>query len=263
MEYEKILKKIVEDFETGKVAANLGKAAYPCWDVPCARWSFLNRILCAMNGTADARGFLQWKQAGRFPRKGTHGFFILSPIVKQKKGKEEGKDDCFVAGFKTTSVHPLENTDGEPLEYQRFQAKELPLASVAKKWGIPIVPTPKIWGWTGVFETSRTAEGQEKIRICSEDEKVFFHELAHAAHKRHLSSKGEDILEISKTRREVVADLASEALVRIVGGTLARTAETFAYIQAYSALEGKTAPAACLSVLAETGKVLELILAEK
>ena len=47
------------------------------------KWSFLNRLLMYCNNTEDARGFNQWKQAGRYIIKGSHAFYILAPMFKK------------------------------------------------------------------------------------------------------------------------------------------------------------------------------------
>ena len=45
-------------------------------DIPCNAWSWRNRVLCALAGTADARGFQQWKEVGR--KGGAYGYFTLN-----------------------------------------------------------------------------------------------------------------------------------------------------------------------------------------
>jgi hypothetical protein len=38
---------------------------------PCEFWSLGNRLIMVSHGTSDARGFGQWKEVGRYPKKGS------------------------------------------------------------------------------------------------------------------------------------------------------------------------------------------------
>jgi hypothetical protein len=61
---KKVLDGILERFETGDIPQAIAYTTYPASDVPSASWSFLNRLLMHISGTADARGFRhQWKMA--------------------------------------------------------------------------------------------------------------------------------------------------------------------------------------------------------
>src|SRR3990172_11779155 len=76
---------------------NLEKAARAVFrggDIPADKWSFLNRVLMYLNETEDARGFRQWKQAGRYVKKGSKAFYILAPMLKKitaEKSLESGE----------------------------------------------------------------------------------------------------------------------------------------------------------------------------
>ncbi len=93
--------------------------------------------------------------------------------------------------------------------------------------------------------------------MATSSECVFFHELAHSAHhiiKGNLSA-GQDPFQ------EIVAELSAQALALMVG----KSAEDYAgngyrYIERYAKEAGMKAHTACLKVLAETEKVLNLIL---
>src|SRR5659263_707122 len=80
-------------------------------DVPADKWSFLNRLLMYYNGTDDARGFNQWKQAGRYIKKGSKAFYILAPMFKkitEEKTLESGEivreEKQILAGFRAVPV---------------------------------------------------------------------------------------------------------------------------------------------------------------
>ncbi len=64
-------------------------ANFPAVDVPSGKWSFTNRTLMFLSGTGDARGFRQWKKAGRYVRKGTKAIFILAPTFSTVENEDE------------------------------------------------------------------------------------------------------------------------------------------------------------------------------
>ena len=85
---------------------------------------------------------------------------------------------------------------------------------------------------------------------------MFFHELAHAAHQRILGElkKGQD------WRQEIVAELAAATLCKIVGKTSKNLGNTYRYIEGYAEGAKLTPWQACLKVIGDTEKVLNLIL---
>jgi len=86
---------------------------------------------------------------------------------------------------------------------------------------------------------------------------VFFHELSHAAHEKVKGSltKGQDPLQ------EIVAELSAAALCKLVGkqgnGSFGNS---YKYIEKYSEKIDMSPYNACLKVMSETEKVLNLIL---
>lgn len=84
------LQAVLDLFESGDLPARVAETviARHEGDSPMAAWSLGNQILCLLNGTADARGFRQWKEVGRHVRKGAKATYIptkwlgrTSPIV--------------------------------------------------------------------------------------------------------------------------------------------------------------------------------------
>lgn len=60
------LQRIVDLFKEGNIPKALAVATIPPQnDIPSAKWSISNRILQFLADTSDARGFRQWKNAGR------------------------------------------------------------------------------------------------------------------------------------------------------------------------------------------------------
>jgi len=134
-----------------------------------------------ISGTGDARGFRQWKQVNRYVKKGAKSLTILAPRLVKKQA-EDGKDtEPLVGWFFCCPVFRVEDTDGEPLDYQNIELPELPLMEVAQGWGISVKAIPGNYRHYGYFSQDR-----KEIGLASEEESVFFHELAHYAHQRIL-----------------------------------------------------------------------------
>ena len=96
-----------------------------------------------------------------------------------------------------------------------------------------------------------------EIALAAPEEKVFFHELAHAAHEKVKGSltTGQDPLQ------EIVAELSAQALCRLVGKRIVdTTGNSYQYIERYAEKIKMSPYTACLKVLADTEKVMGLIL---
>ena len=108
--------------------------------IPCNAWSWGNRLIVALYGHTDARGYRQWQQVNRFVREGERATHILAPITK--KIEENEKDRLVTVGFKAMPVFGLEQTDGEPLPTGDPAADAclatLPFREVAAQWGVAI-----------------------------------------------------------------------------------------------------------------------------
>ena len=98
---------------------------------------------------------------------------------------------------------------------------------------------------------------RKEIALASPEEKVFFHEPAHAGHER---LKG-DIKGGQDPFQEIVAELSAQALCRLTGHEADGSfGHSYRYIEGYAQKLKITPHAACLRVLCETEKVLKLIL---
>lgn len=245
-----VLNGILDCFKSGDVPEAIAKAMFPAADTPSARWSLLNRTLIMLSGTADARGFRQWQEVNRHVCKGAKAVFILVPFIK----KGEDADDKRLTGFGLKPVFRVEDTDGEPLGYQTIQLPNLPLIEKAEAWGISVKAVPGNYQYYGYFSQDRL-----EIGLATSAESTFFHELAHAAHAKVAGKLkgGQDPLQ------EIVAELSAQALCRIVGKQpIDTTGNSYRYIEHYAKKINLSPWAACLKVMAETEKVLNLILAE-
>jgi len=249
------LHRIVELFETGKVGEAIAHVAIPQPDTPGSKWSYGNRLLVFLSGTADARGFQQWKAAGRRVKKGSKAVYILAPTIIRKKDEETGErtDKEICIGFRAVPVFRVEDTDGDPLP-TCAPTKPPPLADVAAIWNIDTGYIPYNGTYWGFFATR---DSKDYIRLATHEEGVFFHELAHAAHKRLDGElKGGQ-----RPQQEIIAELTATVLMRLYGlqtdGTEARSYE---YVKTYAEKTKKDLGQACLKVIDTVGKVLDLIL---
>ena len=249
---KQVLVTIVEKFKSGDIPEAVAMATYPAANVPSSKWSFLNRTLMFLSGTGDARGFRQWQEAKRKVRKGAKAIYILVPCLKKQVNEETGEEAFVLRGFKPSAVFKVEDTEGEKLDYQLLELPELLLLDRAREWGLSVKAIPGNYRCYGYYSPQR-----QEIALSSPDEKVFFHELAHAAHDRLKKGLkgGQDPFQ------EIVAELSAQALCRLTGketdGSFGRS---YRYIEQYAKEMGITPHTACLKVLCETEKVLNLIL---
>ena len=137
------LRKLLDLFESGDVPEAVAKVLLPARDVPCAKWSLGNRLLCLMVGTDDARGYRQWEEAGRHVKKGARCFRILAPRfvkkTKDKDGNALAEPKMVLVGFTAVPVFRDKDTEGEPLERPEYRAPELPpLWDVAERFGVKV-----------------------------------------------------------------------------------------------------------------------------
>ena len=150
------------------------------------------------------------------------------------------------------AVFRSQDTDGEPLDYEQIDLPDLPLIERAEEWGISVKAIPGSFTYRGFYSPSR-----KEIALATEAECVFFHELSHCAHERIKGSlkSGQDPIQ------EIVAELSAQALCRIVGKTGDRyLGNSHRYIAGYTEGLKITPYAACLKVMSDTEKVLNLIL---
>jgi len=223
---------------------------FPAANIPSAKWSLLNRTLTFLAGTADARGYRQWQSANRYVKKGSKCFHIIVPHIK-KTDEQTGEEKEVLVGFLLRSVFRYEDTDGEPLHYENIEVPDLPLLERAKEWGISVRAIPGNFVYYGYYSQKRN-----EIALATAEETTFFHELSHATHDRLKSGlkPGQDPFQ------EIVAELAAQALSVLVGKAGDTTGNSYQYIERY-AEKAKLSPySACLRVMSETEKVLNLIL---
>jgi antirestriction protein ArdC len=249
---KQVLSTIVERFKSGDIPEAVAMATYPAANVPSSKWSFLNRTLMFLSGTGDARGFRQWHEVKRKVKKGAKAIYILVPCFKKQADKKTGEEKEALSYFRLMPVFTVEDTEGEKLDYELLELPEIPLMARAKEWGLSVKAVPGNYRYYGYY-----SPGKKEIALASPDETVFFHELAHAAHERLMGTikGGQDPFQ------EIVAELSAQSLCRLTGKEAYRSfGNSYRYIEEYAEQMRMTPHAACLRVLSDTEKVLNLIL---
>ena len=171
-----------------------------------------------------------------------------------KKVDEGANEKQLLTGFGLKSVFRVEDTEGDALDYQRLQIGEMPLKEKAEEWGITVKALPGNYSFYGFYSSS-----QKEIALATPEESVFFHELAHCAHDKVMGGlkAGQDPLQ------EIVAELSASVLCRMVGKQSDTLGNSYRYIERYARKLNMSPFTACLKVMAETEKVLNLILDNK
>jgi len=244
-----ILQKILEQFESGDVPAAISMVMFPFANIPCDHWSLCNRLLMVLAGTMDARGYRQWKTVKRFVKKGSKAIHIVVPYVKNVE--ENGRDKSIIKGFGLKPVFKVEDTEGEPLEYDELVLPDLPFIDRAVEWGISVKAVPGNYSFYGFYSPQ-----QKEIGLATPEESTFFHELSHAAHEQvagKLKLRQDPL-------QEIVAELSAAVLVRMVGKQSDTLGNSYQYIQRYADKIDLSPHQACLKVISDTEKVLSLII---
>ncbi len=245
------LESIIQSFKKGDIPEVIAYSTFPTPNIPAANWSLLNRMLMFIAGTSDARGFRQWKEVGRHVKKGAKAFTILAPRFIKKQSEDEEEERTFLAGFLAVPVFRVEDTEGQPLDYQQIELPELPLMEVAQRWGVSIKAIPGNYHYIGCF-----SQEHKEISLATKEESIFFHELSHAAHQKILGElkKGQD------WNQEIVAELSAAVLCKIVGKTSRYLGNQYQYIEKYAKEANLTPWQGCIRVMGEVERVLNLIL---
>lgn len=254
------LDKILNAFESGDIPQAVAIAGFPMADVPSADWSFFNRTIQSISGTADARGYRQWLSVKRNVKKGAKAVYILSPCLNKKRDEESNSNSKsskenqanHIIFFKATPVFRVEDTEGEPVKYENIELPEFPLIERAEEWGINVKAVSGNHRYYGYYSPDL-----KEIAMATPSEKTFFHELSHAADHiiRGRLDRGQEPLQ------EITAELSAQALARIAGKSIVdTTGNSYRYIKSYAEKLNISAHKACLTVLADTEKILNLIL---
>jgi hypothetical protein len=196
-------------------------------DLPCAKWSLGNRLLMLVQGTADARGFQQWKEVARNVRKGAKAIYILGPVLV-KRDKADPDSDLALIGFRGIPVFRFEDTEGQPLAVSSYTPEALPpLQEVAQRIGVQVSYTPALADFMGGY-----LPGRKAIELCTHDATTWFHELSHAVDDYLGSMKRAKRKDDAAYRDgEVVAEFCAASLAKLYG--IAYEHNALKYIEHY------------------------------
>ena len=225
------LDKVVKRFEDGDLSpireiALLKRSA----EVPFDRWSFSNRVIAFFQSDSlDLRGYRQWEEVNRTVKKGAKASYILAPIMA-KVGDEYDEESGETVpikrcvNFKAIPVLKYDDTDGEEVDYGYSKIEPPPLLNVAEKFGIEINYQELI----GAYGSANLDTGN--IRLATDDEAIFFHELAHSIRvKSGLIGTG--LTKEQYAREEVIAQFTATVLADIYGMDI--SGESWKYIAHY------------------------------
>lgn len=254
---EESVKKIVKAFQSGMLPKVVAFTYLKLDGVekPSYKWSFLNRLIIALDGHDDARGFKQWQAVGRTVKAGEKASHILAPIFAKVEDKKTGEDKSILIGFKSIPVFGASQTEGEPLPEDNIadQLKaKLPLVDVAEHWNMTITVHQSKAGEAGHYIPSRNL-----ISMACEDASVFLHELVHKADDicQGGLKGGQDMIQ------EVVAEMGAAVLMDMLGmRTDETTGQAWAYIEAYCQRDGKAVDSVCMSLVKRIGMAVDCIM---
>ena len=146
---------ILDQFKSGDIPEVVVLSMFPIPNLPCSKWSLLNRTLVFLHGTMDARGYRQWQQANRYVKKGSKAIYILVPFIK--KVDDDGQEKMKLYGFGCRPVYRFEDTDGASLEQVKIELPEFPLIQRAQEWGLSVKAIPGNYRYRGYY-SSRVKE---------------------------------------------------------------------------------------------------------
>jgi hypothetical protein len=263
-----IAAEVLEAFRAGRipqVAAQVLIHRRAEADYPASHWTLRNRILIALQGHYDARGFQQWKAVGRSVRKGERATFILAPRFRKVEAEDNGDEESEreLSGFLAVPVFGYIQTEGEPLDFESEEVAafidRLPLLEVAKAWGIAVDAVPvEVLDAHGLYRWRQDGSTLvERIFLASENLAIWTHELVHAAHNRlgKLAGRPEE-------EREAVAQLGATILLEALGyREESDRGSTWQYLQHYAADHAASATLAlALRMVEEACECVESIL---
>jgi hypothetical protein len=258
---EAVAQEIIEAFQRGDIPEALANVfIHRNVNSPSNRWSWSNRLLVALCGHCDARGFRQWQAVGRNVRKGERAFHILGPcIIKAKKDDEERGirrgDPCLI-GFTSVPVFGYSQTEGDPLPELDQEARfleSLPFVAVARSWQLSLTT----FNGDSSPRAGYYRYGME-IGLGVENLSTWAHELIHAADHRigTLTTGGGQRLD-----NEIVAELGGAVLLECIGyQTDSDRGGCWRYIDAYAKRHQRNALSVCTELLDRTAACVALIL---
>lgn len=245
-----VLDSILDQFKNSdNIPSAIAYISFPTCDLPMHKWSLMNQLICFFSKKTDFRGFRQWQSVNRFVKKGEMATFILAPLMK--KYKVDGEEKITLTGFTTVPVFAVEQTDGEPLDYQKLELPNFPLIDRAKELGVDITAIPGNYDNYGYYSPNK-----QVIALATPEECVWFHELIHLADDKLNGIKtGQDPLQ------EITAELGALALCNFFGLDGSKhLGNHYRYIENYADKINLSPHSALLKVIGNTEKIINFLL---
>ncbi len=247
-----VLDSLLEQFKSGNIPEAIKYSMFPIPDIPSSNWSLLNKLIMFFHQTEDARGYKQWQKVKRQVIKGKTSFDIIVPVFKKETVADNEEETTVLKGFCCGCVFRLEDTEGEPLDYQRLELPQFPLIEKAKALGVSVHSIPGNYSHYGYYDPRKSL-----IALATPEESTFFHELCHVADyklKGELKA-GQDPLQ------EITAELAAHALARLIGKDGDKyLGNTYRYIEHYAKELAISPYQAVLRVLNDVDVILRYLL---
>lgn len=251
---KKSLDEVLEKFREGDLPEKIAETVIEGEGKPSHNWSLLNKIIMLANETSDARGYKQWQKVDRHVKKGSKAFHIIGPTlvteekeVKNEDGEMKIEKEKKLVGFHSVPVFRHEDTEGELLP--DYTPKELPpLNEIIEKLDYDL----EYSAYNGI--RGYTVPEDKKIALTTEDQRTFYHELAHAVHHK-ISTNG--LRPGQQSNQEVIAESVAAVLCNLYGFDKF-LAKSYNYIEAYS--ENGDPYRAVMGYLSDVEEVLDYLL---
>jgi hypothetical protein len=258
---QEVAEDMLRAFESGQVPKAMAQVfirhEYP---FPAQQWSWANRLLVALRGHYDARGYRQWQAAGRQVKKGERACHILVPRTMRVKEDDEERGlregDIVVTGFLAAAVFGLDQTEGEPLPHMESEAPfldSLPMVEVARSWGLEVSTFDARGGnKLGFYKYG------DRIGLGVRNLSTWAHELVHAADDRMGTLTRQPGQQLDN---EVVAELGGAILLECLGHEEeSDRGGAFEYLRQYAEKHERKLISVCTELLERTCACISLIL---
>ena len=252
----KVAEEILTAFREGRLPAALAHT-FIQQDQACYRWSRRNRLLAALHGHSDARGFKQWLAVDRHVRKGEKAFDILAPRFRRQADPGDVDDDqAVLIGWLAVPVFGYAQTDGSPIEAHASADRiieALPVIDVARSWDIQ-VQIASIPGQGGSY---LRGPDHPRILLGVRNLSTWSHAMVHVADHRlgYLTKGGQDLAQ------ETVAEFGGAILLECLGETAeSDRGGAYEYIERYAREHQRSAIDLCLQLMDRACECVELIL---
>lgn len=222
---------VIEQFKTGDLSPIIKRTLLimPA-ELPAANWTYANAVLAYMTTkyNSDCRGFKQWQEVGRKVKKGSRAGYIFKPktLKHPEETDKDGNPLVIVTGFQPIPVFGYDATEGDDLPAEQMPTVSAPpnLAEVAEKLGVSIR-----YDWFPDQDAlGQYFQNRKEIHLYTDQEDVWWHELAHAAHHKI----DDEFDSRSSQEQEIVAEFTAAVIGQMYGRPT--TGNAYKYIEMLS-----------------------------